>query len=174
VTRTAVPVACAIVAIAWLASRACADGGVVAASVERDERRITVFVSPAAPRAGVIDVSMLRRVTTDTAVDARLDLDRSAIIVVAVHEASGMERSAPALPAHQGNRLLESALLELPFSGRWRIEVRNEPPWPSPSFELEIAPPLPPWRSQWPWLGAWIPITALLLLRDRLAFGRSR
>ncbi len=162
----------ALTALAALGSwrSAGADGGVTAAVSRDGARRAVAFVAPIAPRTGEIDVSVLLSPTPPAALEGpRLR---------AVHLESGLERDAAAQPAHQGNRLLRSALLELPRPGRWRIEIDRldattpDEAWPGLSFEIEVSPPLPPWRTQWPWLLAWIPITAILFWRDRLA-GRA-
>lgn len=173
-----------------VSSIAHADGGVTADARREGDRRATAFIAPVVPRVGAIDVSVLLTPQPAAADDLQT-------IVRAVHTESGLERSASARPAHQGNRLLRSALLELPRPGRWRIEVSSmvqDPPssmvtqattepksilgsqsparWPTLVFDVDVAPPLPSWRSQWPWLLAWIPLAALLLLRERLVMGQ--
>jgi|GEM_PF-723232 len=167
--------ACAFACITGLACAgvAHADGGVTADSRQSGTARATAFVAPMLPRVGPVDVSVLLtpQPTSEQSVE---------VIVRAVHVESGIERSTQAQPAHQGNRLLRSALLDLPRAGRWSIDVRievtiaPEGPWPSLAFEIEVAPPMPPWRTQWPWLFAWVPLAALLLWRDRLAADRGR
>lgn len=153
-----------VVASQLLSSSAISDGGVVVARETSEGRRVTVFVAPAVPRVGVVEVSVLRSPAPS---------EPSSIVIVATSDHGGVERRAEASRAGGGNRMLESALLDLPFEGGWRVEVRCDDGSPSPSFRIEIAPALPPWRSQWPWLFAWLPLTVLLLVRERLA-GRSR
>jgi len=171
----------ALVAALLLMSLACgraiADGGVTADARSDGGAHAIAFVAPIAPRVGVIDVSVLLSPSPPPSLQGPL--------IRAVHLESGIERSAVAMPAHQGNRLLRSTVLEVPRPGRWRIEVAplcdearasnadDEPRWPSLSFEIEVAPGLPPWRSQWLWLFAWIPLSALLLWRDRLVATRG-
>lgn len=164
------------------------DGGVTADVRQSGDARAAAFVAPMVPRVGVVDVSVLLtpqpRAAAASLAEAvtvvENDSDPVHVHARAVHLASGIERSERATRAHQGNRLLRSALLDLPRPGRWRIDVtcteraRHEhtgeviAEWPALAFEIEVAPPLPPWRSQWPWLLIWIPLTALFLWRDRL------
>lgn len=162
-----------------------ADGGVTAGSRAEGPARTTAFVEPVAPRVGPVDVSVLLT-PQPIAFEGSSDDPRHGavrLLVVATHIESGIERSDMATPAHRGNRLLRSCVLQLPRDGRWRIEVlpgcdllhrslQLPSGWPSLTFEIEVAPSLPPWRTQWPWLLAWIPMTALLLWRDRLVAGR--
>lgn len=156
-----------LVAVAAMAPSAHADGGAVMASVDSGGRRVTVFVAPVAPRAGTIEVSVLRVGAADSEEEPA-----PPIMITARLPGGALERSAPMSTRHQGNRWFESAWLDLPAEGRWSIVVDGGAGWPSASFDLEVGPPLPPWRTQWPWLLAWVPLTALLLLRDRLAGAR--
>lgn len=198
-----------IVLVAFVLTRVVqADGGVAADARRDGAMHAVAFVQPMVPRVGVIDVSVLLSPTPPESLHGPL--------IRATHLESSIERLEVATPAHQGNRLLRSALIALPRAGRWRIEVealhasapqevvtntaRTErvapqhdpaspapddtapraiavPPavtWPALRFEIEVAPELPSWRSQWPWLLAWIPLTVLLLWRDRLIQGRWR
>lgn len=172
----------ALLAAAIIAALVCvrivrADGGVTADARSIGGRHAVAFVSPAAPRAGVVDVSVLLSPTPPP--------ELRGPAVRAVHLPSGASRETEAMPAHQGNRLLRSAILSLDLAGRWRIEVASlepdralgseiEPPWPPLSFEVEIAPELPSWLSQWPWLFAWVPLAAFMLWRDRHAKDERR
>ena len=52
------------------------------------------------------------------------------------------------------NKLLCAAVLEIPNAGLWEMTVTIDRPLGQASsrFEVEVAEPLPPWASLWPWL----------------------
>lgn len=168
-TRRFVAIVAVLIAAAWSAAT-FADGGVVAASRAEGSRRTTAFLSPVAPRVGLVDVSVL------LTVDDVPETGAVPIEIRATHLPSGIERSASAEPAHQGNRLLRSANLDLPSVGTWRIEIALERAFPPLEFDVSVGAPAPPWTRSWPFLFAWIPLVLLLCVRDRLAtrLGRGR
>ena len=36
-----------------------------------------------------------------------------------------------------------------------------------------VSPPIPEWMQEWPWLFSWVPLTAVLLLREVIVRGRA-
>ncbi|HYV36811.1 MAG TPA: hypothetical protein VE988_13975 [Gemmataceae bacterium] len=137
---------------AWnVPALAYADGGTVRASEVRDGRRITVFTSPTFLRAGPLDVSVL--VQDAASGKPLLDLP----IVVTAYPILDPRRkiSAPATTDAATNKLLHAAQLNLPEDGTWRIEVvvKGLEQEPAIGFDVDVAPPPPPWLGMSLWIG---------------------
>jgi hypothetical protein len=136
-----------IAIIVWmaLAAPALADGGTVHLSAVRDGKTVTVFTAPSLPRAGMVDVSIF---VQDA--DSGQPISDMPIMVRARSIRSGEGISSPATTEAATNKLMRSALLELPEPGTWHVVVEG---FASPiEFDLEIAEPLPPWLDLWPWI----------------------
>jgi hypothetical protein len=136
-----------------------ADGGRLLRSVRSNGLLVTIFAAPDPPRAGLIDVSVLLQNDSNSAVIA------DAEIAVTLHSTSqpDLAVSAPATRSQATNKLLQSALIELPHAGVWNGTIHCVADGKSAAvlFELNVAEATPPWRS----LAGWIlwPIAALTL-----------
>ena len=107
-----------ILATLLLPLSARADGGLARLVVESGELRLTVFSSPTPLRAGPVDLSVMvqDRETLEPMLDRRVELRL-------VPSAGGRSLEVAAIRGHSTNRLLYSALVDLPDPGRWRVEV---------------------------------------------------
>lgn len=118
------------------------DGGRIAWFGERDGRRAAVIVSPAAPRVGLLRIDWVGTATGEGVVEA-------------THEA-GMREDADFVKV--GDEW--HASFELFAEGRWELKIDPDGvgPLTGVTVPVEIGPPIPAWRTQWPWLLAWIPM----------------
>lgn len=137
-----------------------ADGGQIRLSEIVGAYRVTVFTSPQPLRAGPIDVSVLiqHAETGEVAANAK------SIVELENADAVAPPLRALATPEAATNKLLRSALLELPEAGEWCIRVTTVLPdgvSHVARFEVDAAPPLPAWLTLWPWMG-W-PVVAIVL-----------
>jgi hypothetical protein len=148
-----------------------ADGGVVRRSERHGSLQVTVFTSPIPIQAGPIDVSVLVQdaATGKPRLDGRIWVRAEALD----HPGPRVEHLATREAAT--NKLLQSALFELPTAGRWRIAIeiegQPEPAWLQ--FEVEAAEPPPRWLEMWPWIAAPL-LPATLFILHRFLAGRSR
>ncbi|MBX3026891.1 hypothetical protein KF840_18440 [bacterium] len=148
--RTRIAPAALLLAALPLAAPAGADGGAVRLSERVGDLVITVFTSPTPLRAGPIDVSALL-------LDGRSgDVIGDAGVTVTLRNPQPEETmvTATASRAQATNKLLYAALLDLPAAGAWRVEVaidRAGHPPAAVTFDVDAAPPLPPWRTYWPY-----------------------
>ena len=140
-------------------SQLFADGGTLRLSQLDGNFQCSVFTSPASPRVGMVDVSVLvqdaatGKVRDDVLVTIHLQpIDEPAMV---------LQRSATAADAT--NKLFQAAQFDVPQSGMWRASVLlNANPAdaesmghskPSLTFEFAVAPPLPAWLEIAPWIG---------------------
>lgn len=151
----------ALVLIFWLACFGWlrADGGVVLAREEREGVAVTVFAAPFPLRVGANDISVLvqrgREVVGDF--QARVTL-RPVEITEARDEwlalcnaLNGIGLSGDAVPSPKGNRLLHTAWVGLPASGRWEVSVDVDVGGVRFAMRqpVDVRPPLSPWRAWW-------------------------
>jgi len=139
-----------------LCSRAQADGGGVALHQVAGPFVVTVFIAPAAPRAGPIDVSVLAQDRANG--QAALDVE----VFVRLRSASGMIVAGQATREASRNNLLYSTPMNLPEAGRWELEVvieqgRQGKSATSVLGQLSVAAPRPFLLSYWrilslPWV----------------------
>jgi hypothetical protein len=149
----------ALVAAAAGPAAARADGGEPRYSGTNGSYRVAVFTTPVPLRAGLVDVSVL---VQDAATGrARPDVPVTVSVYPAGQTCCGQRQ--PATEAAATNKLFRAATFELPWPGRWRVEVEvGDPPPAGPvSFEVEAAAPPPAWVQLAPWVG-W-PFAALAL-----------
>jgi hypothetical protein len=154
-----------------LVSEARGDGGTLQLSQRYGELRVSVFTSPAVPRVGMIDVSVFiqdaktKRVRHDLPVKTRLERVEGAAIPLQEHATAEMAT----------NRLFQAALFDLPKAGRWRVTVSLTDVNLDPlAFELDVAPPLPPWLQLAPWVGWPFAVVALFLVHQKLVASRQK
>ena len=140
-----------------------ADGGVVRWSEKQVGVELTVFTSPNPLRAGPIDVSVLvqNSETGDTITDADVQ------VRLMPHDRTASPVHAVATHADATNKLLQAALVELPTTGEWDVEVECTTAAGAGTrtsvalFSIEAGSPLPRWLAVWPWF-TW-PLAVVLL-----------
>lgn len=141
-------VTAAILAGCLASAAAHADGGRIAWTGTRDDVPGTIVIAPMAPRVGVVRLDWVGLLPEQATAVVRAR-HAYAVEVAAVFEARGLED--------------HHATLELFAPGRWELAVDPDGDGPLEPVDLviEIGGPLPAWRSQWPWLFSWVPVTAL-------------
>jgi hypothetical protein len=148
-------------------SPALGDGGTLRFSGRRGDLLITVFTAPTPLRAGPIDLSVLvqdastGRPLTNLPIEVRAS--RTTRGEVGIHAEATSEAAT--------NKLLRAARLELPEPGRWHFElsVRGVDSAHPIRFDVDVAPPPPPWLQMSPWI-AWplVPIGLFAVHQFRL------
>jgi hypothetical protein len=139
-----------------LYSRSQADGGGVALHQLAGPYVVTVFIAPATPRAGPVDVSVVARDRADgrAAIDVEVfvRLRREGGIAVVGHATRGVKQ----------NELFYSVLMNLPEAGQWELEVTIKRGKSEASVfgQLSVAAPRPFLLSYWRSLSLpWVVIT---------------
>jgi hypothetical protein len=135
-----------------------ADGGLVCLCQISGSFLVTVFITPSALRVGPVDLSVMvqdsstRDVLLDAEVDLRLD-----------SENGGGAINLRATRGQSTNKLLQSAVIDLPSPGNWQLTVLVRRGSDQAVFktQLEVAPPLPRFISVLP-LVALPPLVVLL------------
>ncbi len=143
-----------VVCVAWTRA-AHGDGGIVVWTGERRNARAAIVVSPAAPRAGAIEIAWLGAVGEGAFVRATHELGTT--------HATLLRRATMDGEFH--------ATLTLEHAGAWEITLDCD--GAAPSHDAMSAAPvtvvigvgdaLPPWNAVFPALFAWIPLSALAL-----------
>jgi hypothetical protein len=100
-----------------LAALLSADGGTLQVRQTSGPFVLSVFTSPAVPRAGLIDFSVL--IQQAAGLDPVLDAD----VEVRAESSSGIVVSKAASHDNAQNKLLYAASLDLPTPGEWTFEV---------------------------------------------------
>ena len=150
-------------AIASVASVACGDGGAVIFSGERGPLRVTVFAEPVPPRVGALDLSMLVQDKTSLEV---IDDYRASVTLVCEDDATVNAISMPLDRAAATNRLFRAALVNVPVSGTWQVNLTVEESASATAakryaFPLKIAPPQSRISEVWLWI--FLPALPLLI-----------
>lgn len=135
-----------------------ADGGLLRLAAETGEFRLIVFTSPTPLRAGPVDLSVMvqDRETREPVLDASVAVRLSS-------GPGGRTLDVAATRDQATNRLLYTALFELPESGRWRVEldVRRGGVRAGVSLDLVAASSAPALLVLWPY---WIlPLLVIVL-----------
>ncbi|MDX2079862.1 MAG: hypothetical protein SFU53_03690 [Terrimicrobiaceae bacterium] len=170
----------ALTLVIWLvgSGMAWADGGVVLARDERDGIVVTVFAAPFPLHVGANDVSVLvqkgREVVGDFS--ARVTLRPVEITesrdewLELCNTLNGIGLTGEAVPSAQGNRLLRSAWIGLPASGRWEVSVDVAVDGRSFAIRrpVDVKPPPNPWAAWWPFLAMVPAVVGLYVWRQRL------
>lgn len=144
-----------------------ADGGAVLLHQEAGPWIVTVFLSPAPPRAGSLDLSVLlqRTGSTDPVLDApvqlRLTHGDSAIL-------------APATHARAQNKMLYAATVPLDEPGDWRYSVTiGSQPSVTVSGSMAVAPREPKLEAYSGYLAFPFVCLAVFALHQRLRYARA-
>jgi len=145
-----------------------ADGGALCLHETSGPFLVTVLTAPATLRAGPVDVSVMVEDSANAAImlDADVDLRLQA-------ERGGRTLKAQATRKQATNKLLQSAVIDLPTAGHWEltVSVRRGSEQAAFKTQLQVEPPLARFASVWP-LVALPPLAALLfaghqILRQR-------
>jgi hypothetical protein len=147
------------------AGPAFADGGTLRLTRAAGPFVVTLFTAPEPLVVGSADVSVLVQERSSAVV--RLD----ATVALRVRAPDGTEQQLQAVHATTGNRLLQSALVELSQPGRWQltVEVRHgSEAAATVSTELLVGSATPRLAAQWPPLALPPLCIALYLWRARL------
>jgi hypothetical protein len=160
-----------LVVAAWCAA-ARGDGGTLRSSQRAGRYEIAVFTAPEPFRAGPVDISVLVQDagSKEPVPDARV------VVGLTPLGRPGGTTLVPATTAAATNKLLRSALFELPGPGRWMVDVdiAGAPGNAHVRFELEAADRLPRWLALWPWL-SWPALVVLLYgIHQFFTFRKSR
>jgi len=162
-----------IVGLLCLGSRlapAWADGGTVRLVERHGNRQISVFTSPNPLRAGPVDISVF---VQDLATGAPIDDARTTVTLTASGQAEATIHAVASTEAAT-NKLLQSALVELPAAGTWNVQVRSTSADNEVlvSFTMTAGPALPRWLSQWVWF-SWPAVAVLLFGVHRYLAARA-
>lgn len=157
----------AVLAVFLWPLAARADAGRVRLRADAGPFEVTIFTPGSALAAGPVEIGVLiqDRSTGDVLTDAEVDV-----------EARGPRAGAPRAASASGgpNRLLRSAVLDLPESGRWivTVRVRRGSESASVSCPLDVGPPASRLAGVWPLLA--FPPFAVLLFAARSALRPRR
>jgi hypothetical protein len=173
--------------IVSLARMGWTDGGAIQFQGDAGSFHVTVFTLPPILSAGSVDVTVLiqDRSKLNPLLDAQVLLDLSPQTATALKKetwsppacAMDMPVSLTDIPAklnHGENRLFYGALVQVPFSGIWKlkINVRRDGETENVSTLLKVNPPSPPPLAYWQ-LFALPPLGVLGFILNRTAKGRS-
>lgn len=143
-----------IVTLCWLSLDSCcavalADGGRVVLMERQGGYRISVFTSPDPLRAGPIDISVLLQ----DAESGKPITNGKIYLTLTPSGRRGQAIHAMATNAAATNKLLSAALLDLPNSGLWDVDVfcLVEKTKVQLHFTINAAGRSPQWLAVWPW-----------------------
>jgi hypothetical protein len=171
-----------------LARTSWADGGAIQFQGDAGSLHVTVFTLPPILSAGSIDVTVLiqDRSKLNPLLDARVTLDLNAQAGSSPQNkawsppacALNMPPSLANIPArlnHGENRLLYGALVQVPYSGLWKLKINIQRDSETESFWtlLKINPPPPPPVAYWQ-LFILPPLGVLGFILNRTARQRRR
>jgi hypothetical protein len=134
-----------------------ADGGTVRQSLRQGQLQVTIFTSPTPPRAGLVDVSIL--VLDSSTGEA---CPEAPVAVQAVRRGQpGWTLTQHASHDVATNKLMTAAILDLPASGTWDVQVSIDyhAEHVHAAFEMVVAEPIPEWVA----LAGWIAWPALVV-----------
>jgi hypothetical protein len=153
----------------FLARTSWADGGAIQFQGDAGAFHVTVFTLPPILSAGSVDVTVLiqDRSKLNPLLDARVTLDLTAQAAADSGEAF-LKKEAWAPPAcalnlpaslanipanlnHGENRLLYGAVVQVPYSGIWKLKVniQNDSDTESVETLLKVNSPAPPPLAYW-------------------------
>jgi hypothetical protein len=146
-------------ALLWPHASTFADGGAVQLVERHGDTQVTIFTSPTPLRAGPIDVSVL---VQDAATGQPVP-DAKVAITLSRDASPGPLIQAVATREAATNKLLQSALINLPTAGNWNLQVDagTSTNQIQTTCALVVGRALPKWLTQWTWF-TW-PVIAVLL-----------
>jgi hypothetical protein len=131
---------------------AWADGGQIRAVTDYKNYRLTVFTSPTPMRAGPVDISVL----VQDATSGEMIPDAVVTVELSQPKKTALPIWSTATTAAATNKLLQSAIVDIPRPGIWNVTIeclaKNDPSPFQSKFSMEAGPPLPRWHALWPWL----------------------
>ena len=132
-------------------AHARSDGGAIRLSEQSGSCQITVFTTPTPLRAGLVDVSVL---VLDRG-NGRAVPDATVMVKVMRRDNRGRGSSVRATSEAATNKLLQTAIFEIPEAGQWSMEVtvNSRLGHAQVHFDADVAEPPPRWVSLWPWIG---------------------
>jgi hypothetical protein len=144
---------------------ALADGGAVQLQAAVPPFVVTVFTNPPQCRAGQIDLSAFLQDEKGPVLDAEVVASFSALEPANASPTTAwappacVNTSAPDLQnvplqvSYGTNRLFYSALIQIPYEGRWqlRVSVRRGTDRATVQGVLDVDRPLPPVTAYWQW-----------------------
>jgi hypothetical protein len=144
---------------------ASADGGAVQLQAAAPPFVVTLFADPPQCRAGQVDLSALVQKEKTPVLDAEVVASLSPLEPAKTSPTAAWippacaSTAAPDLqnvPLHvsQGiNRLFYSALIQIPYAGRWQLQVSVRRGMDHAIVQgiLNVDPPLPPVTAYWQW-----------------------
>jgi hypothetical protein len=148
----------------FLGQTGWADGGAIQFQGDAGSFHVTVFTLPPILSAGSVDVTVLiqDRSKLNPLLDAHVTLDLSAQAGTSLRKAAwsppacalNLPRPLVGIPArlnHGENRLLYGALLQVPCSGIWKLQIniRRDAETESVWTLLKVNPPAPPPLAYW-------------------------
>jgi len=136
-----------------------ADGGVVCLRKASGPFVITVFTGSAELRAGPADVSVM----VENRVSREIVLDDDVLLCLQSTGPGGRVLEFRATRQQATNKLLKSAIVDLPAAGEWKLTVlvRRGAEKAIVSTHLQVAPPLPRLAAIWPFLV--LPVLAMMV-----------
>jgi hypothetical protein len=151
------------------AHSARADGGTLQSVEQHGEIQIATFTAPNPLRAGPVDISLL---TQDVRTGQALP-GLPAKVTLTPLDGEGPPIRAALLQANATNRLMQSALVELPTAGKWQVQLTADVHGRTVTtdFALEAEPAMPRWLSEWPWF-TWPVLAVGLFVVHRYRAGR--
>ncbi len=159
-----------------------ADGGTLRASGRCGDSQVSVFTSPAAPRCGIIDISVL----TQEALTGKVHIEVPATIKLTKIDTDNKTQPIAleqiTTTSAATNKLFRAAQFNVPEAGPWHVTVAlNDPSMRSASqdtqplqFDLVVSPPPAPWLSLAPWIGWPFGVVLLFFAHQRLASSALR
>jgi hypothetical protein len=153
------------------ATHARGDGGRVQLLEQHGDYEIAVFAAPNPPRAGPVDISVLVQDVGSKEPVTNADV---AVTLTAVRP-SGTTITAVATRDAATNKLLQSAIVELPHEGEWQVRVSTAVGGREieSRFEFEAGPAMTGWLAQWAWFG-WPVLVVALFGVHRYRVARAR
>lgn len=146
-----------------------ADGGLPVLVERLGDYQVAVFVSPAPPRVGPVDISVLVQ-QTDTGEPVS---PRSITVSLKSEGPYQIGLTETATTAAATNKLFRAAHFNLPSSGLWNVAVEIDSPagMLTTAGQIAVSEPLPRWRQLWPWF-AWPALPIVLFVLYQQSQGR--
>jgi hypothetical protein len=144
---------------------ALADGGAVQLHAAAGPFLVTVFTDPPQCRAGQVDLSALIQEEKGPVLDAEVAASLSALEPAKANPTTAWLppacvstgafdlQNVPLRLSYGTNRLFYSALIQIPYDGRWqlRVSVRRGTDRATVQGVLDVDRPLPPVTAYWQW-----------------------
>lgn len=165
--------------LAFGTATAMADGGVVIGRQEKDGLTTTVFANPFPVRAGPTDFSVLLQRGSEPVLNeaVRFSFRKSSSGGETYYppccSMKGAEGAVEATRTHSKNKLLQGAMMTVPESGDWLLEVHVGSNGTVLQFPFQAKPPKRPMESWWPFLALLPAAIAVYAWRTRLTSPRA-